>query len=117
MEMGNTKLDAITAALSEELRKQDQSGLTDWVDFQGETPDGKGNQWKKLRFTNQQEFFTIDTTGQERFVQMPGVLEVYLHEEAGYCIAIAWRVPASIEQTVDLAKWAPLAAGCVSVKK
>ena len=45
------------------------------------------------------------------------MLEVYLHEEAGHYVLIAWRMPSSIEQQVDLAKWAPLVAGRVSVKK
>jgi hypothetical protein len=103
-------------AVRDELAKQPQyDSLTDWVDFQGVTPEGRGNQWKKIRFVSQQQFVGFSKAGQEQIKTLPGVLEIYLHQEAGYLIAIAWRMPVSIEQKVDLAKWAPLVAGCVSI--
>jgi len=46
---------------------------------------------------------------------MPGVLDIFLHEEAGLLVVIAWRMPESIEPYV--AKWEPLVAGCVNVKR
>jgi hypothetical protein len=101
-----------------ELAAQPQHDtLTNWESFLAKTPDGHENQWMKLRFVNKnQEFFTVDKAGQEQFKTMPGVLEVYLHAEPGYGVMIAWRMPTSIEGKVDLAKWAALVAGCVSVK-
>jgi hypothetical protein len=90
--------------------------LTDWSDFQAETPGGQTVAWKKLRFEGPQEFFRVDPTGQEAVAQMPGVLEIYLREDAGQYIVVAWRTPTSIEQQAELAKWAPLVAGCVTAK-
>ena len=108
---------ALDSSLKLELQKQAQFDLVDWADFQGESADGRGNQWKKFRFTCQQEFRTVNKAGQEQYVQLPGLLEIYLHEEAGQQVLIAWRMPASIEGKVELAKWTPVVAGCVSVKK
>ena len=104
-------------AILAELKNKQQFDIQEWAPFSGETPEGRGNQWKKLRFTAPQEFFTINKARQEQFQNLPGVLEVYLHDEAGYYVLIAWRMPGSIEQQVELAKWAPLVAGSVSIKK
>jgi hypothetical protein len=106
-----------TANTLKELKTKPGANVVDWADFTGGTPDGHGNPWKKLRFTGPQEFFTIGKNNQEQFQTMPGVLEIYVHEEAGQYVLVAWRMPAKIEQTVELAKWAPLVAGSVSVKK
>jgi hypothetical protein len=88
-----------------------------WSDFQAETSDGKTIACKKLRVTGQQDFYTLNKAGQEQYQQLPGLLEVYVHEEAGQQVLIAWRMPVSIEGTVALAKWAPVVAGSVSIKK
>ena len=102
------------AAWSGELSNKGGT-LDPWTDFQGNTPDGGTVPWKKLRFTGPQEFYTINGNGQKQFVQLPGVLEVYLHEEAGFYVLIAWRMPVSVEQQVDPGKWASMITGCASV--
>ena len=89
--------------------------LTEWADYQGETPEGRGNDWKKVRCASEQDFMYTDKNGKQDFRQMPGVIDIFLHEEAGMLVVIAWRMPKSIEPHV--AKWEPLVAGCVSVKR
>ena len=91
--------------------------LEDWADFQGQTPDGRTVAWKKLRFTGPQEFYTINVNGQEQYKQLPGVLEIYLQEQAGLYVLIAWRMPESIEPQVDPAKWARMMTGCTSISQ
>lgn len=91
--------------------------VADWTDFQGESPDGRTVPWRKLRFTGNQNFYTLDAGNQGQFVQLPGILDVYLHEENGFLLLMAWRMPSSVEQQVDPAKWAALMAGCFAVKK
>jgi len=91
--------------------------LDPWTDFQGKTPEGGTVDWKKLRFAGQQEFYTIGGNGQEQFVQLPGVLDVYLREQNGFYVLIAWRMPASIEPQVDSAKWASMMTGCVGASQ
>ncbi len=98
-------------------KKAEFESLTNWMDFQGETPEGRGNAWKKIRIECQQDFRTLDKAGQEKNAQLPGIMEIYLHEEAENYVIIVWRMPKSIEQKVELAKWAPIVAGCVTVKK
>lgn len=110
-------LDPKSRILREGLDGQQHEALTDWTDFQAQTPVGQTVSWKKLRFVGPQEFFTVDKRGREQFKTMPGVLEIYLHQENGYLIAIAWRMPTSIEQQVDLSKVAAAVAGCARVKK
>jgi len=98
-------------------KKAEFESLTNWTDVQGETPEGRSNAWKKIRIECQQDFRTLDKAGQEKYAQMPGVMEIYLHEEAEHYVVIVWRLPKSIEQKFDLAKWTPIVAGCVTVKK
>jgi hypothetical protein len=50
---------------------------------------------------------------------MDCVGELYLREDAGFFVMIAWRVPSNIEKNVGdigLAELAKLTAGAVSVK-
>jgi hypothetical protein len=89
--------------------------VSQWADFNGETPDGHESKWKKLRCVAQQEFTYADANGQTHSENLPGLLEIYLREEKGYLVVIAWRMPTSLETQVNLAQWAPLVAGCVSV--
>jgi hypothetical protein len=89
--------------------------VTEWADFQGQTPDGRSIPWKTIRFTGPQDFWT--GPGPDQFAPMPGVLDIYLHNEANYYILFAWRVPSAIEQQVNSAKWATMMAGCVEVKQ
>jgi hypothetical protein len=88
----------------------------DWTDFQGQSPEGRPVAWRKLHFTGPQEFCTIDKNGQEQYVQLPGVLDIYLHEEAGSYVLIAWRMPASVEQQTDPTKWSQMMTGCAIAK-
>jgi hypothetical protein len=64
-----------------------------------------------------QDFYYKSKNGQEQFSPQPGVLEVYLNDAGGQVVTVAWRMPASIEPNVGLAKLAPLVAGSVSAKK
>jgi hypothetical protein len=101
--------------LRAELTAKPGAQVSDWEDFKGESPDGRQIDWKKLRCVTQQEFTYNDANGQARSDNMPGLLEIYLREEKGYLVVIAWRMPTSLETQVNLAQWAPLVAGCVSV--
>jgi hypothetical protein len=96
--------------------KAGRDAVADWETVQCETPDGQQSQWKKLRYTAPQEFYYAPKSGRATLVTMPAVMEIYLCEEGGYLIAIAWRMPSSIEKNVELDKWATLVAGGVTVK-
>jgi hypothetical protein len=113
----NGKIKDPAAALRKELSTSAPKSLGEWEGFTAETPNGQAIPWRKLRCVGNQEFFSVDKGGQEQSVTVPGVLEVYLHEEGKYLVVVAWRTPVSIESKTELAKWAPLVAGCVSVKK
>jgi hypothetical protein len=117
MKAAENQLQEVCNTLRGALTAKPGGDVSDWVDFQGEAPDGHEVTWKKLRCVSQQEFVGADAAGQPKIETTPGVLEIYLHEEKGYVIAIAWRMPKSIEANVDLAQWAPLVAGCASVTK
>ncbi len=91
--------------------------LSDWTDFQGEAPDGHESKWRQLHCVAPQVFACQDGAGKVQFETLPGILDIYLHEEHGFVVVIAWRLPKSIEANVNLAKWAPIVAGCVNVKQ
>jgi hypothetical protein len=111
------QLSIIPRAMRAELSNKRTTELSDWSDFQGQSPEGREVPWKKLRCVATQEFACTDTAGKVHFKSLPGVLEIYVHEENGCLVVIAWRMPESIEPNVDVTKWAPLMAGCVSIKQ
>ena len=115
MKAAENQLQEVCNTLRGELTAKPGADVSEWVDFQGEAPDGRDMAWKKLRCVSQQEFVCADAGGQARSETMPGLLEIYLHEEKGYLVVVAWRMPKSLEASVDLTQWAPLVAGCVSV--
>jgi hypothetical protein len=111
-------LQDVCDALRKELKAKPGNDVTEWVDFPSEKPDGSQDVWKKLRCSGPQEFAYIDSgpMPQAHMETLPGILEIYVREDNGYIVLIGWRVPTSIASSVDLAKWAPLVTGCVSVQ-
>ena len=96
-----------------------------FVDFQATSPEGKESKWQMMRLpAAPQEFYCKDKAGQETYKPLNAIGEMYLHEEAGFSIMIAWRLPEYIEKNVGntpennvgLAQLAKLTAGAVSVK-
>lgn len=88
-----------------------------WADFKGETANGQGNTWRRLRFEVEQDFYYKDKAGQDHFSPMPGTLELYLFDAGTQVVIVAWSMPTSIEPASELANLAPLVAGSVNVKK
>ena len=75
--------------LQDEARQPAQkSSLDDWIDF----PAG-AKTWRKLRYTGSQEFCVKDKGGTETFQTMPGVFTVYVLEESGQVVIVAFRAP------------------------
>jgi hypothetical protein len=117
-----SQLPEVEKTLRAELAGKSPTVLSDWTDFQGETPDGKEVKWEKLRCVAPQEFACNDASGKTHFETLPGVLEIYLYEDSGHLVFFAWRLPKSVESDEDLpskvhlTKWALLMAGCVSIK-
>ncbi len=99
------------------IRTELGNNAGDWADFPCETPDGRGTTWKKLRLTANQEFYYKNKDGQGKDLpNTPGLLEVYVHEEAGTAVIVAWRMPAALEASVALADLAKTTAGGMSIK-
>ena len=65
-----------------------KSSLDDWVNFPAGT-----KTWRKLRYTGSQEFCVKDKGGTETFQTMPGVFTVYVLEESGQVVIVAFRAP------------------------
>ena len=93
----------------------DKLSLDDWVDFPVDSGSGTKT-WRKLRYTGQQEFCVKDKDGRESFSKMPGVFEVYLLEESGSIVIVAWRAPLSLEPLIALDKMAQAVTGSVAKK-
>ena len=85
------------------------------------TPEGRAIVWQKFSFTAKQGFSYTDQAGQQRSVDMDGILEVWarLEQEAGFHVMVIWRVPAGIagKDYANLAERASLVAGSISVKR
>jgi len=105
------------ASLPMLLNTVPHDSLSGWSDIQGETPSGGAIPWKKIRMTGNQEFVNLNKAGEERFVQMPGLLDIYVHEEAGFVVMIVWRMPNDLEAKIELGKWAPMVAGSITAQQ
>ncbi len=90
--------DSTMSAFKTKLGNQAQKlSLDDWVVF----PSGS-KLWQKLRYTGSQDFCVKDKGGTETFPAMPGVFTVYVLEESGQVVIVAFRAPLSLEQSVGL---------------
>ncbi len=107
------------AQVAAELQKQMKTQLTpqgEWVGVQAPTADGGANQWRMLRATGKQVFYCRDKAGAESYPTMDGLLEVYLHEQGGSIVLVAWRMPSTLEANSQLSRWAPLVTGSLKAK-
>jgi hypothetical protein len=93
-----------------------RTNLGNWADFPVQAPDGRQIPWRKIHCTGEQTFLYKDAKGQAKPIPLPGTLDVYLHEEGGFVVVIAWRMPTSVEQALRLDDLARSTAGGVSVK-
>ena len=90
------------------------------TDFLAVSPEGKESKWQMMRLpaaTN--EFYCKDKAGKETYKPLNAIGEMYLHEEAGFSVMIAWRLPEYIEKNVGnvgLAELAKATAGGVTVR-
>ncbi len=105
-----------------------------WEPVDVDTPSGKALPWRKMRLTIDQPFLVkLDGDDTPEAQNMPGVLELWLHDAGDYAVMIVWRAPKQIEgpqqrefdsvggMTVpvpnvkpDLAKWPALTAGTLA---
>jgi hypothetical protein len=85
--------------------------IEDWVDFPVEP-----RTWRKLRCTGTQDFCVKDKDGKETFSSLPGVFEVYVLEESGSVVILAFRAPLSLEPEIGLEGMARAVANSVGKK-
>jgi hypothetical protein len=119
VEAAGNSLQDVANRLRTELGSQPQPNqLGDWTDFQVDTPERRKVSWKRLRFTGNQQFFYKKKDGQATPMPMGGTLEIYLHEEAGFVVIVAWRLPTAIEvkDYANLDELTQQTAGGVSVR-
>lgn len=90
---------------------------TELSEIRTPTPEGRDINWKKCRATGNQEFYYISPEGKAQFLQMNGLIELLFLEdkENDVLVILAWRMPASIEQSINFQTLEPMVAGCVKV--
>jgi hypothetical protein len=91
-------------------------------DVQAPTPEGRISTWKKCRGTGNQIFYYVKppvngAPGEGVPTQMPGLLELWLHEENDILVVLAWRMPTGIDSNIDLKLKSEMTAGCVKVNQ
>lgn len=94
----------------------DPKTVGNWMDYQGKAPDGRPIAWRQLRFTGVQPLYYRDKDGKGKLQDMEGMLDVYLHEEAGTVVIVAWRMSTKLESAIGLGEMAAAVAGSVSAK-
>lgn len=105
-----------------------------WEPVDADTPSGKAIHWRKMRLMIDQPFLVkLDGDDKPAAQNMPGILELWLHDAGEHAVMIAWRAPKQIEgpqqrefdsvggMTVpvpnvkpDLSKWPVLTAGTLA---
>jgi hypothetical protein len=87
----------------------------EWQPVNCPTPDGRTVPWKKIQASGDQEFVYVNKDGQGSVTKMAGTIECYLWREGDLTVSVVWRVPTSIEEYIELSKWAPTVAGSMTV--
>jgi len=91
------------------------SSTSEVQSYQGETPEGRSVEWKKIHGEGKMPFVYIDPQGKESDRQLQGVFELLFRRSGKKMIYLGWRAP---KRYVDFAKvdqWLSLVAGCISV--
>jgi hypothetical protein len=114
---GSTTLDKTSRTLYAMVGGKFDNGTGEWQDVRFNTPEGGSTAWKKLRATGDQEFLYVDKGGKASTRKMPGLLEVYLREQGGVILFLAWRMPQSIEPNVKLAELSKLVCGSLVIRE
>jgi hypothetical protein len=109
-------------SVADQLKKamaKDPANAPKFADFQAVNSEGKETKWQMAHSSDKGDFYYKDKNGVETLRPMDEAEEMYVHEDAGYFVFIAWRVPSNIEQNigdVGLAELAKAVAGGVTVK-
>lgn len=105
-----------TSGWLKQVQEQFPEQSAAWESVECNSPAGSSTAWQRLRVEGDQDFFYKDKDSKARTVKIPGVFEVYYRTEGDWAVALAWRAPTSIAGHVNVAKWAPLVAGAVSIQ-
>jgi hypothetical protein len=89
-----------TENLAKELQAKLKDTFKDTPDeyetVDAESPTGKAVQWRKLRVVGDQKFRFVTAKGIDN-KDLPGIFELWIREESGYTVLVAWRTPVSVE--------------------
>jgi len=111
------------------LRNQLQINLVDtatktrlsWQPIDCKNRLGELNTWDKVEVDVEQEFRYVDKKGQESYQTWDGRIEFFVRREGDLYLIVGWRAPDYMigtgENFIELAKWAPLVAGSVTVEQ
>jgi hypothetical protein len=96
-------------------------GAPQFSEIQATSPEGKESKWQTARHADKDEFYYKSKDGKENFQQMDDIEEIYVQQESGFFVMIAWRLPSHIEpyiggEGVGLGQLAKAVAGGVTVK-
>lgn len=90
-----------------------------FTECQTTSPEGVSSTWQVSHESDKDDFYYKQKDGTDKLQSMAAVGDLYIREEAGYFVFLAWRVPSSIEKSVadvGLAELAKAFAGGVTVR-
>ena len=112
---------------ADRLRSAMQAAIPDWrgkwESVQCKTPTGLGVEWQYLEGTTKQQFYFVNTEGNQEYRETDAILKFYSRQEGDVMLIVAWRVPAELADRVGpaddrgLTNWAPRVPGSVTVQQ
>jgi hypothetical protein len=95
--------DRIASEIATGLKSVSPDQAPVWEPVDADTPTGKAIPWRRIRAEGEQPFM-VKVDDQLEIQKLPGVYEVWLHEDSDQVVMIGWRAPKSIEgpQTNDI---------------
>jgi hypothetical protein len=99
-----------TGELFERVQKAFPQANAAWQDETCRTPADSTLVWQRLTVSGPQEFFYADNAGQ-RYVSLPGRLEIWARYFGDYLVLIVWRLPESLLPVSQAGVLSPLVAG------
>lgn len=104
----------VSGELFQRVEKAFPSANAAWQDVTCPTPNGTTVSWQRLVVGGEQEFHYVDSAGRERYVKLPGRLEIWARYYGDYQVLVAWRLPESLRAASQIEAVAPLVAGSVT---
>jgi len=105
-----------TGELFQRVQKAFPQANLAWQDVACPTPTGATMVWQCLVANGEQEFYYAERGTDDRYVKLPGRLELWARYFGDYLVLVVWRLPEPLRPASRVDTLAPLVAGSATIR-